>query len=361
MIIEELLEDIKDPRRQSGRYTYVFSDLLIMALTAILAGANDWEEIADWVDAELGWFNNYLGANYKKAPSHDTFNRVLSVIKKVEFERMIKNLMTKLAPLSSGQIALDGKTTKGSARGGENGIHTINAYALESGFAIAAQSCEGRGHEIKGIKDILIQIELNSKLISIDAIGCQAEICEYIIKNKGDYLLAVKKNQKNLYEAIEYEFLLRKDSKEILGELEKRRQQIQQNRYLFLDANLPKELQQRWSHIKTIIKEEKISEDKVISTRYFISSEHDINYLSKAIRNHWAIENNLHWSLDVCFKEDQNRSYKNNSAHNFGILRKIAYNAVKMIQKPKDSLKKTRLQIDKKIDVREDILLKLGF
>lgn len=359
-MLTSFFDKLEDPRRNYGRFTYKFTDIILMSITAILSGMNTWEEIADWCECELSWFNEYLGSKYELSPSHDTFNRLFSLIKKDKFEECVRDLIRSVSKVA-GHVAVDGKTSRGSGRYGKGAIHTINAYAVESGLAIASQSCDGKGCEIKGIKEILSSIELKGMLISIDAIGCQTDICEKITQSKGDYLIAVKGNQPTLFEDIKNEFEMNTDVKVILGELDKRGQNIHQNKYYFLDNKLPKDTKEKWGHIKTIIKEEKFIDETIHTQRYFISSSIDIVYLSKVTRNHWAVENNLHWVLDVYFKDDASTSYKNNSAHNFAVLRRIAFNGIKLIKPEKTTIRKTRLMIDKNFSFRAKALIALGF
>lgn len=362
MSFKQKVQELEDPRRKSGRYTYKLCDLVLMALTATLCGEGTAKDIEEWCEEELTWLNEYLGASYQRAPSHDTFNRVFGLIKKEAFAELLQEMILGINGFVEGHIALDGKTTRGSGREGAHAIHTMNAYAVESGLAIAAYDCGGRGHEIKGIKQILTAIEVQDNLISIDSAGCQKAICQQIIEQHGDYLIAVKGNQNDLFQAIQDEFKLTPEkAKIILGEVEKRGQVVQQSRYCFLEATLPVDIKDKWMGLQTIIKEEKVIDGGVKFVRYFISSSIDINYLAKSTRGHWAIENGLHWHLDVYLREDASKCYKNNSAQNWGMLRKIALNTLKITKDPKKRLKSTRRRIEKSIEFREQTLEAIGF
>jgi predicted transposase YbfD/YdcC len=352
-----------DPRRNSGNLVYKLQDLLTMSILAIISGMNTWVEIADWIHEELEWFNDYFKTSYAKSPCEDTFSRLFSVLEIESFEACIQEFLKNLKCEISGQIAIDGKTSRGSKHSGYNAIHTINAYAVESGLCLSSNACSGKGQEIKGIKELLDEIDISNLMVSIDAIGCQTSICEKIINKQADYLIAVKGNQGNLYDALIDDFKQINSDKiqHIKGDLDKRGVDVHESTYYFLSNNLPADIKEKWWHIKHIIKEEKMINNELISSRYFISSSADIAYLASVIKNHWRVENSLHWVLDVHFKEDANKSHIENSAHNFGILRKIAFNSIQLIKKPKYTIRKTKLMFDKNDTFRKEALSIIGF
>jgi predicted transposase YbfD/YdcC len=352
-----ILVGLRDNRRTDrGAIRYKFEDLILMMVISILAGMNTYSEIEEWCKYELKWLNEYLGSNYKTSPSDDTFRRILGNLDYKLFEEGIKNWLLKLNRNEGIQLILDGKSTRGSKNYANECIHTVNAYAKEYGLVFCGSASTGKGHEITGIKELLEIIPIKNNIISIDSIGCQKNICEKIVLNKGNYTIAVKSNQKSLFEGIKDEFLLQDKNIDWIETADKKNSCVIKRRYGFLDNCLPDYIKNGWRHIKNLVIENNYKDDVMVSTRYFISSLDDIQLISSSIRGHWAIENNLHWVLDVEFKDDDCKAFIKNSAQNFNIMRRLAFNLIQLVKTHKNTFKSIRMQFDKVYSFRTLIL-----
>ena len=173
-----------------------------MTLSSVLCGADTWVDVAEWAADNEDWLKKYLVLK-NGAPSHDTFGRVFRLLDAAVFEQCFRNWIVDIAGVAKGVIALDGKTLCGSRDGKNTALHMVSAFATESGLCLGQEGTRGKGNEIMGIKALLETLSLKDCIVTIDAIGCQTEIAEKIVERGGDYLLAVKENQGNLFEAID--------------------------------------------------------------------------------------------------------------------------------------------------------------
>ena len=285
-------------------------------------------------------------------PSHDTFRRVFSLLESREFESCFIQWVNTLAELRPKEIvSIDGKTIKGAKSAGKKSpFHIVSAWANENNLVLGQVKVEDKSNEITAIPKLLDILYLQDSVVTIDAMGCQEKIAKKIIDKKADYILAVKENQEQLLEDIEDEFRFGKNIQTHLcedlghGRIETRKCSVI-NDFQFIQPD------NRWENLNSIIKTESIREfknsDKPAekATRYYISSQQgeaqDFQY---AIRSHWAIENKLHWTLDVAFGEDQSRKRKDNSAQNFSTLNKMALNLLKNEKSIKIGVKGRRMR-----------------
>ena len=285
-------------------------------------------------------------------PSHDTFNRVFSAIDSKQFESCFIEWVQSLAELSPKEVvAIDGKTIKGAkSKGKKSPIHMVSAFACANSLVLGQVKTDEKSNEITAIPKLLELLSIQNTVVTIDAMGCQSEIASAIIDNKADYILAVKANQSQLLEHIEDEFRFGKNTETSInkevdhGRIETRKCSVI-NSFQFIKN------QDKWINLKSIVRIESIREfknsDKTIekATRYYISSWNTTaSQFQNAIRSHWAIENKLHWTLDVAFSEDASRKRTKNAAQNFSILSKIALNLLKKDKKAKVGLKSRRLK-----------------
>lgn len=296
-------------------------------------------------------------------PSHDTFNRVLQLIDpKYLSECLDKDGAAILGSVSGKQIAIDGKKLKGvSPRSkGNQGLYILNAWVCENRVCIGQEKVGVKSNEITAIPKLLEQLDIEETVVSIDAIGCQREIAQQILDQGGAYLLAAKKNQKQLYEQITDSFALN-PSLAADSQWEYQRGRFEQRNCQILPAAtmlLPETLEQ-WPGIKTLVKiqSQRQEKDKISQeTRFYISSEEGqpSRYFNHLTRGHWGIENHLHWHLDITFKEDASRARKGFAPQNLSILRKIALHRISQV-KDKLSLKKRRYRAS----LNNDYLIKI--
>jgi predicted transposase YbfD/YdcC len=344
------LSEIKDPRMEK-KCLHKLSDILLLGIMTFLSNGEDYEDMVLFGKRH----GNNLGAYLTLAngvPSHDTFNRVFKMLNPSVLEDLLKAYGKELVEtLSDKQICLDGKKLKGvSPRSrGVEGYYIVSAWISSEKLCIGQSKVEDKSNEITAIPKVLSQLDLTGAVVSIDAIGTQKEIATQIIEKQGDYLLAVKKNQKSLYEELELAFSNSSctDQKEVWdyghGRYEERWCTI-----LPAKEHLLNEVLQNWTSLTTLIQikaKRYINNQVEDSIRYYISSlsDRDQSYFNQAVRNHWSIENQLHWHLDVTFNEDASRVRSGFAPENLNTLRKIA---LQLVSSKADnlSLKKRRFK-----------------
>lgn len=351
----ELIED----GRQQSKILHKLSDIVIIVLFAKLANADDWEEIEDFAECHEEFLKKYIRLE-NGVPSHDTIQRVMGSIN----PQYIQNLYTKWNELVSSDegkklkkiIAIDGKTMCGNKVKYTKPNHIVSAWCDEDGFCLGQKAVDEKSNEITAIPQLLDTINVKGNIITIDAMGTQTAIAEKIKSKRADYVLAVKENQKNLYEEIKDYF----DDKELRAELklngsykktsEKCHSQIEiREYYQCADIKWMQE-KRRWKGIKSVAMVEKtIKKDDTttVEKRYYISSlPLDIDTMARAIRRHWSVEI-MHWHLDVTFKEDANSTLDKIAAQNLNIINKWCLSILKLFEvgKKKKSLRKKRFHI----------------
>jgi predicted transposase YbfD/YdcC len=337
--------DLPDPRREQGR-VHRLDEIVFVATCAVLCGAESWEQIADYAHSKIDWLTTFLTLP-GGVPSHDTFRRVFCLLDPLAFQKCFYTWMTALMrrqgvtpvatdPPELRPIAIDGKAQRGSARRtvGRSALHVVSAWAVENRLTLGQVATDAKSNEITAIPELLELLDLKGAVVTIDAMGCQKEIAAAIVGEGGQYVLAVKENQPHLSEDIERTF------EEVLDrgepgvdfnecQTEEVRSGRQETRSCCVitapegirDAGL-------WAGLTAIVM---VISQRVVNgaasseTRYFIGSAAGTaeDYL-RWVRGHWGIENALHWVLDVCFREEDQRHWAGNSAQNLAWLRKLA-------------------------------------
>ena len=326
---------LEDPRVVNHNSRHKFFDIVVMAFVAVLCGCDDWVEVARFCKVKINLFKELLELP-NGIPSHDTFGRVFSIIDAEHFEEIFAEWMHEIFNKTRGEIiALDGKTIRAArAKGNKKGIHMVSAWACQNKLTLASMKVAEGENEIPTIKRILKLLDISKCTVTIDAIGCQKEIAKAIVNRGGNYVLCVKDNQKEVRSAIETAFKVveqrpYKEYSDTGERKEKSHGRIETRRYLTLPLTYTPYLKDDWEGIQSITKVIRTrtidGEETTIGVWYYISTH---SYLSdkiaEAIRNHWNIENNLHWQLDISFHEDQCRARIKNSAECFSLLRKIS-------------------------------------
>lgn len=365
MKIVEIFEEIPDFRRES-QVVHLLSSILVIALCGVLSGADDFEEIAEYGEENKDFLGGFIALS-GGIPSHDTFRRVFQNMDTLAFEKCLRdNAEDVIKNLKELQINIDGKVLKSTGVRGKKtaAICIVSAWASEYYVSLGQVKTAKKSNEKTAIPKLIEAINVEDALVSIDAMGCDKNIAALIRKNKGDYLLALKKNQKGLYEEVHDWMNNHKAKMDVFeqtdyvgGRIEKR------ITYVCNDLTYVEETE-NWVDSKSIImmksqRSFKNGKEKTTSkTRFFISSRSgDAEYFSKAIRNHWSIENHLHWQLDVVFNEDRQRLREGNAPENMAILRKLALQTLKK-SKGRKSLKTFRKKVAWNKDLLFDVLLK---
>jgi predicted transposase YbfD/YdcC len=321
---------LPDPRRTTkGHFHYPLDEILFLVISAVLSGADGWVSINTFGKSRLNWLRQYLP--YKNGiPSHDVLGKVFALINPIEFNKCFVDWINSLSKRTDGEvIAIDGKTLCGSVSAKRTAFHMVSAYATQNRLCLAQQCVDEKSNEITAIPALLDMLAIQSCIVTIDAMGCQQEIAQKILDKKADYILMVKDNQKGLKQQIEKVFSIEKTSHSHEqtdmghGRVEKRKCDVI-HRLDFLDDRAG------WPGLQSIVRinserAEKKTGKITRETRYYISSlSNDAAMFNVKIRQHWAIENNLHWTLDVIFNEDALLMKSGNSAVNFSIVNKMA-------------------------------------
>lgn len=361
---------LRDPRRKHRR-RHSLQAILVIALCAVIAGAEDFQRIALFGHKRRDWLGRLVDLPHG-VPSHDTFERLFSRLDPAVFAACFTAWMADWhARLTGKHLAIDGKAVCDSAcpSKGLRCLHLVNVWAAEANLCLGAVARAQDSNEITAIPKLLAMLDLEGALVSIDAAGCQKQVAEQIIEQGGDYLLAVKKNQGQLHEQIDAFFkrALFKDFKgQGLSRYEKAEEGHGRREYrLCVVAEDPQGIAERdnWPSLKVIgmcYSERKDSQGKDShEVRYFIGSkEAKARYYGKALRRHWAVENNLHWQLDVTFGEDKSRVRQRTAQANLAVVRRLALNLTQQ-EGSKMSLAKKRFAATLDTDYLEEIL-KIG-
>lgn len=319
---------MEDPRRTTkGNFLHPLSDILFLVVSAVISGADDWETIVLFGENQLKWLKKYGGYG-NGIPSCDTLKRVFSALDTKRFNAAFMDWANDICELGAGEVvAVDGKAIRGTKQ--KKLPHIVSAFAAGNRLTLGQVAADEKSNEITAIPELLDLLDIGGTTVTIDAMGCQREIAKKIIDKGADYLLAVKGNQGNLEEAILDTVLLEvpvdKNVQNDLGHgrIETRTCWAYQDLSHIGDS-------EKWPGLRTLARVESIRVDKKTGResreqRIYISSlAADAKILNERVRKHWAVENNLHWTLDVLFGEDASRKRKGNAAENFNIVLKTA-------------------------------------
>jgi predicted transposase YbfD/YdcC len=368
MTLGEAFADLRDPRSGPAQ-RHDLREMLVMALCAVLCGADTWVDVAEWAEDNEAWLRGYLVLAHG-TPSHDTFGRVFRVLDATVFERCFRNWIAALVGVIEGVVALDGKTVCGSQHGENSALHMVSAYASTSGLCLGQEGTRGKGHELAGIKALLDTLMLKGCIVTIDALGCQSEIAEKIVARGGEYLLAVKDNQPTLCAALR-EFFAEGEQRGFgalalsrFETIEKEHGRIETRRYVWVsELNwLERAIRQNWKKLSGVgIVERSREINGKLSTEhaFYIGSAGitSAETFAQAARAHWGIENSLHWVLDVTFREDACRVRLGHAPRNFSTLRKFALSLLRQDHTyPKRSLRGRRKTAERLPDYRASLL-----
>lgn len=357
--IFDAFNEVKDPRVYNKRHKFI--DIIGIALCAITSGAESYNGIEKFAEASEEWLRKYFELP-NGIPSHDTFNRIFSEIAPKQFQKSFNNLMKSLANLINGEIvSIDSKTLRGSSCNSSNqkAIHIVSAWANENEIVLGQIKTEDKSNEITAIPKLVELLELENTIITIDAMGTQKKIATAIIEKNADYILALKKNQETLHDDVElfFDSIIKNEINYIsvskFTTKEKDHGRIETRKYYLVNDISWLDNKENWENIKsigTVERKRVIGNKETFERSYYITSLESIDSFSKRVRQHWGIENKLHWVLDVSFNEDKCRARKDNSAKNLAVLRHLALNLLREEKTSKKSLnlKKLRCALDKK-------------
>lgn len=343
--------------------------IVYITLAAVICDAQTWEDIEEFGVCKFDYFKRVF-PYLESIPSHDTFNRFFSLLKPEVFEDNFRQWVRSACSNYKGVVAIDGKTNKKALYSEEEKnlrgtmyrpgspryhLHMISAWAVDNHISLGQLKVEEKSNEIDAIPELIDSIDVKRTIVTIDAMGCQKEIAKTIIKNEADYVLAVKKNHKLLYESIESYYKEKHWQREIPGNIdtyetsEKGHGRKEERLCITCDNPWWLHKHKEWEGIKSFAIlhtkrtlpgiEGPVCQEE---TRYYISSiPLDAETIYRSVRSHWAIENNLHWQLDVTFREDDDRK-RNNAAQNFSLIAKTALSILKNDTTSKRSIRTKR-------------------
>ena len=350
--LTSIFMQLEDKRRDLSKL-HKLNDILVMAIIAVICGADSWDDIEEYCKAKQEWLTQFLNLE-NGIPSHDTFNRVISSIDSEHFEACFIEWVSELIRVTNIKeiINIDGKTVRGAKQYGiKSPVHILSAWAHNNNLVLGQTKVNDKSNEITAIPILLDILSIENSIITIDAMGCQSNIANKIIDKKADYVLAVKNNQEQLFENIQDEFRFSKNI-QTFEDLDAGHGRIETRKCSIISTDFQHvENSNKWTNLQTIIKIESIREfknsekPKEEAIRYYISSlKTSATEFKHIIRSHWSIENKLHWTLDVSFNEDKSRKREGNAAQNFAVLTKIALNLLKNEKSAKVGVKGKRLK-----------------
>jgi len=344
----DYFSNLEDPRVDRTK-EHLLEDIIFITIAAVICGAETWNDIENYGKAKESWLTQFLRLP-NGIPSHDTFNRLFSSLDPQCLEDSFLEWIKDVADLTRGEVvSIDGKSLRGTRdKGAKSIVHMVSAWASQNQLSLGQVKVENKSNEITAIPRLLHVLAIKGCIVTIDAMGCQTEIARKIIEKGADYILAVKGNQGSLENEIEdtVRFSVHVDQWEDSdfghGRIETRKC------FVYTDlSHIDKP--ERWPELKSIIKIESVRYIKCEAKeerecRLYISSlRPDAKTIGESIRNHWGIENSLHWVLDVAFGEDKSRKRTGYSAQNFAIINRIALNLLKNDKSKKRSIKGKRL------------------
>ena len=356
--ITKYFGELQDPRTGNAK-AHIFLEILIIAICAVICGADGWSDVELFGKNKKDWLKTFLRLP-KGIPSHDTFGRIFAKIRPEEFQRRFIEWVQAIEKLTAGQvIAVDGKKLRRShdQQTGKEAIYMVSAWTTENQLVLGQTKVADKSNEITAIPELLQLLDITGCIVTIDAIGTQTKIAETIVTGGGDYLLAVKENQGHLFEDIQCLFEVdvahgiakaqhsyAQTVNKGHGRLEIREcWATEKEEYLALVRK-----HQNWKGLRSVVRivsQRNFGEKVETQTRYFISSlPADAKTILKVKRSHWKIENQLHWVLDIAFREDESRVRKDHSSENLAVLRHVALNLLKQEKTAKGGIHAKRLQ-----------------
>ena len=356
--IAKHFRELTDPRTGNAK-RHIFIEILIIAICAVICGADGWNDVELYGKNKKDWLKTFLKLP-KGIPSHDTFGRVFALIKPEEFQKLFIEWIKAIEKLTAGQVvAIDGKQLRRSHDhdAGKAAIYMVSAWATTNQVVLGQRKVDDKSNEITAIPELLKLLDLAGCIVTIDAIGTQTEIVKTIVDGGADYLLSVKENQGNLFDDIQYLFEVDaakgfdQVSHSYTQKVNKGHGRLETRECWAIDVEeyldyLRK--RERWPGLKSIVRiiaKREIGEKIEIQISYFITSlPADAQSILKVKRGHWKIENQLHWVLDIAFREDESRVRKDHGPENFAVLRHMALNLLKNEKSAKGGIHAKRLQ-----------------
>ncbi|MDG4549425.1 MAG: ISAs1 family transposase [Candidatus Contendobacter sp.] len=341
--------DLPDPRRATRNKLHQLHDILMIVLCAVLSGVEDWVGMADFAEEKEAWLRGFLELP-NGIPSHDTLSDVLGRIDPVAFRTAFTTWATAALPgLADEQVCVDGKAVRGSRDGANPAVHLVSAFAGRARWVLAQQAVAGKSNEITAIPDLLGLLDLRGAVVSLDAMGCQKAIAQTLIDAGADYVLALKDNHPTWCAdgQLWLDTEVGRGHLPVLETVEKDHGRIEIRRYALSHQIDWLEAKPDWAGLQAVGRVEStriLGENTSTECRYFLCSLVERDRFAATVRQHWGIENQQHWVLDVQFGEDACRTRKDHSAENLAVIRRMALNVLRHNGPPRDSIRRRKLR-----------------
>lgn len=337
--LAEVFVSVTDPR-QAGKVEHDLVELLVVAVNAVLVGADTFVEIELWAKEKLDWLRGYLPLA-AGIPSHDTFGRLFGLIDPEEFEAAFRRWVGAVLPTlgTEAVVAIDGKTSRRTGKVGATPLHLVSAFAAGAGLVLGQRATAVKSNEKTAIPELLATLALEGCIVTIDAMGTQANIAQAIRDRGADYILAVKDNQPTLADAMRDFFTLFKLAPDktphtMAETVEKDHGRLETRRCYAFDQLACLHRPEQWPDLQSfaVIESQRCVSGKTSTEqRFYLSSlAPDAARLGQAIRAHWSVENRLHWCMDVAFADDQMRARSGHAAHNLAVLKHLTLNLIRL-------------------------------
>jgi predicted transposase YbfD/YdcC len=337
--LADVFVSITDPR-QATKVEHDLVELLVVAVNAVLVGADNFVDIELWANERIDWLRSYLRLE-NGIPSHDTFGRLFGLINPDEFEASFRRWVSAIVPTLGADtvVAIDGKTSRRTGKVGATPLHLVSAFAAGAGLVLGQRATAEKSNEKTAIPELLATLALEGCIVTIDAMGTQANIAQAIRDRGADYVLAVKDNHPTLAESMhdffaQFKIAPQRTPHTAFETVEKNHGRIETRRCFAFDQLECLAAPEKWPALKSfaVIESERRLKGKTsIEHRFYISSlPAHAERLANAIRAHWSVENRLHWCMDVAFADDQMRARTRHAAHNLAILKHITLNLIRL-------------------------------
>jgi predicted transposase YbfD/YdcC len=360
-------EYLTDPRIERTRVHDLF-ELVAVALCGTLAGADTWADIERFGNDRLTWLRTFLSLEGGIA-SHDTFGRVFAMLDPAELMACVQQWLDDLGREIGKHIAIDGKTLRGSGdkAAARNPLHLVSAWASEARLTLGQVAVDSKSNEITAIPLLLELLNLKGAIVTIDAMGCQKEIAHKIVSSGGDYVLALKGNHETLHQAVDEAFTAALEAntrpkgmaRRVTNETNRGRRERREYTVLPVPASLPGAAE--WKGLATLVMVLRVTQvggQEKGEVSYFLSSlPAKVRSLAKVIRQHWSIESQLHWVLDVTFSEDASRIRNGHAPQTSAMLRRLAVSILSADTSIKDTIRGKRYRACLNSNTLEQILL----
>lgn len=354
--------NVNDPRRQYGNLLHKLETIIIIGICSIICGGEDYTDMEEFGRIRIEWLRKFLDLR-NGIPDSDTFRRVFERLNPDELSLCLFDWF-EAAWKKRSVIAVDGKTIKGSANNEHKAYHVVSAFVTENQITFGELAVDEKSNEITAVPELLDLLDIEGAIITADAMSCQKKITQKITEKKADYVLALKENQPALYENVTNHFSeCALHNSHILAtnliETDDTGHGRKEHRTYYLETDILWLDCAGWSNLNSVgYVKSQVTENGVTREyiRYFITSLTSADEFAFAVRKHWSIENQLHWNLDVIFREDASRARKDNSPLNLNVLRKTSLVLLKNIQPPRVSIKKLMFRAALDISWLEKIL-----